>query len=66
MIREDCRKAYFAPYIDSTGIYLPTYEDRLQNLEDSYRSIIGVDAVLEPSVQDYQLLSVIAKALDDT
>ena len=58
--------AYFAPYIDSTGIYLPTYEDRLQNLEDSYRSIIGVDAVLGPSVQDYQLLSVIAKALDDT
>ena len=58
--------AYFAPYIDSTGIHLPTYEDRLQNLADSYRSIFGVDAVLDPSVPDYQLLSVIAKALDDT
>ncbi len=57
--------AYFAPYIDSTGIHLPTYEDRLQDLLSSYRSIFGVDAVLDPSVPDYQLLSVIAKALDD-
>ena len=58
--------AYFAPYIDSTGIHMPTYEDRLNDLVSAYRSIFGVDAVLDPSVPDYQLLSVLAKSLDDT
>ena len=58
--------AYFAPYIDETGIHMPTYEDRLQDLCDKYRSIFGQDAVLDPAVPDYQLLSVFAKALDDT
>ncbi len=24
--------AYFAPYIDASGIHMPTYEDRLQDL----------------------------------
>ena len=58
--------AYFAPYIDDFGIHMPTYEDRLSDLCDRYRSIFGQDAVLEPAVPDYQLLSVFAKALDDT
>ena len=58
--------AYFAPYIDETGIHIPTYEDRLSDLCDKYRSIFGQDAALDPAVPDYQLLSVFAKALDDT
>ena len=58
--------AYFAPYIDGTGIHMPTYEDRLQDLVSAYRSVFGTDAVMDPSVPDYQLLSVFAKALDDT
>ena len=49
--------AYFAPYIDETGIHMPTYEDRLQDLCDKYRSIFGQDATLDPAVPDYQLLS---------
>lgn len=57
--------AYFAPYIDSTGLHMPTYEDRLAALCDSYRSIFGLDAELSESVPDYQLLSVFARALDD-
>ena len=57
--------SYFQPYIDETGLHMPTYEDRLQALCDSYRSIFGQDAALEPAVPDYQLLSVFAKALDD-
>ena len=24
--------SYFAPYIDSSGIHMPTYEDRLEDL----------------------------------
>ena len=58
--------AYFAPYIDATGLHMPTYEDRLSDLVTAYRSIFGIDSELSESVPDYQLLSVFAKALDDT
>ena len=58
--------AYFAPYIDESGLHMPTYEDRLAALSDSYRSIFGLDSELSESVPDYQLLSVFARALDDT
>ena len=58
--------SYFAPYIDGTGIHMPTYDDRLQALVSSYQSIFGLDTALDPNVPDYQLLSVFAKALDDT
>ena len=57
---------YFAPYIDETGLHMPTYEDRLSDLVSAYRSIFGIDSELSGSVPDYQLLSVFAKALDDT
>ena len=57
--------AYFAPYIDGTGIHMPTYEDRLAELTEAYKSIFGVESELSASVPDYQLLSVFAKALDD-
>ncbi len=58
--------AYFAPYIDASGIHMPTYEDRLEDLCSAYRTIFGQEAELSPAVPDYQLLSVFAKALDDT
>jgi len=58
--------AYFAPYIDGTGLHMPTYEERLADLVTAYRSIFGIDSELSESVPDYQLLSVFAKALDDT
>ena len=38
--------AYFAPYIDASGIHMPTYEDRLSDLCEAYRNIFGVDAEL--------------------
>jgi len=58
--------SYFAPYIDGTGLHMPTYEDRLSDLVSAYRSIFGIDAEMSEAVPDYQLLSVFAKALDDT
>ncbi len=58
--------AYFAPYIDGSGIHMPTYEERLEDLVTAYRNIFGVEAEMSASVPDYQLLSVFAKALDDT
>ena len=57
--------SYFAPYLDGSGLHLPTYTDRLEALCGAYRSIFGQDAALDPAVPDYQLLSVFAKALDD-
>ena len=58
--------SYFAPIIDDFGVHMPTYEDRLQDLCSAYRTIFGQEAELTPAVPDYQLLSVLAKALDDT
>ena len=58
--------SYFAPYIDGTGLHMPTYEDRLADLVSAYRSIFSIDSELSESVPDYQLLSAFAKALDDT
>ena len=58
--------AYFTPYLDDNGIHMPTYEDRLGNLIEAYRSIFGVESELDSAMPDYQLLSVFAKALDDT
>ena len=57
--------SYFAPYIDDSGLHMPTYEDRLEDLAAAYRSIFGAESELSPAVPDYQLLSVFAKALDD-
>ena len=57
--------SYFPPYIDGSGIHMPTYEDRLQDLCTAYHTIFGQEAVLDEAVPDYQLLSVFAKALDD-
>lgn len=57
--------AYFAPYLDGSGIHAPSYEDRLQDLMTSYASIFGNDMLLDENIPDYQLLSVFAKALDD-
>ena len=54
--------AYFTPRIDASGIHMPTYEDRLEDLCSAYRMIFGQEAALTPEVPDYQL----AKALDDT
>jgi len=58
--------SYFAPYIDETGLHMPTYEERLEELMMAYRQIFGEEIVLDPAVPDYQLLSVFARALDDT
>jgi len=58
--------SYFAPYIDASGLHLPSYEDRLEDLITAYRQIFGSEIVLDPSIPDYQLLSTFARALDDT
>ena len=44
--------AYFAPYIDGSGLHMPTYEDRLEDLVTAYRSIFGIDSELSESVPE--------------
>ena len=56
---------YFAPYIDSSGVHIPTYQDRMDALLASYQTIFGEAAALSVSSPDYQLLSLFARALDD-
>lgn len=56
---------YFMPYLDESGIHAPTYQDRLQALMEQYRTIFGQDIYLGEDTQDYQLLSLFAKAMDD-
>lgn len=53
------------PTISPEGISAPTYADILSSLQDSYRSIYGSDAYLEPDSQDGQLLAIFAAAIHD-
>lgn len=57
--------AYFAPYIDASGLHIPTYSDIMEYLEEQVRLIFGNDIYLGDDAQDYQLLSVFAAKLFD-
>ncbi|GAB6170540.1 baseplate J/gp47 family protein [Paradesulfitobacterium aromaticivorans] len=58
--------AYFAPYIDATGLHLPTYQDILDNLIQQAKNIFGQDIYLGVDSQDYQWISVVAAKINDT
>ena len=57
--------AYFAPYIDDTGLHMPTFDDRLEELWTRYCEIFGADPDAASSAPDYQLLSLLTRNLDD-
>jgi uncharacterized phage protein gp47/JayE len=57
--------AYFPPYIDKYGIHIPTYSDILNNYIAQMREIFGSDIYLEEDAQDYQQLSIFAKAVEE-
>lgn len=57
--------AYFAPYIDDTGLHIPTYIDiRDKQIADA-KNIYGQDIYLEEDSQDYQLIATIAEKIYD-
>ena len=56
---------YMSPYLDATGMHIPTYEERMDYLIAGYKQIFGADVYLEPDSKDYQLLSLFARAADD-
>lgn len=54
--------AYFTPYIDSTGIHIPTYNDIIEYYVAQAKTIYGYDIYLEEDSADYQMISIIARA----
>lgn len=50
---------YFKPYVDSTGLHIPTYNDILEDMIAAMKQIYGDDIYLDNSSPDYQLLSIL-------
>ena len=57
--------AYFAPYIDESGLHVPTYVDIRDDLVAQFRQIYGDDLYLENDSQDYQMISAFASKTAD-
>lgn len=57
--------AYFAPYIDSTGIHIPSFTDIQDYLISSAKSIFGQDIYLDSDSQDMQWIASNALAIND-
>ena len=58
--------AYFKPYVDSTGLHIPTYNDILADMIAAMKEIYGTDIYLGNDSADYQLLSIFALKQSDT
>jgi uncharacterized phage protein gp47/JayE len=56
---------YTAPFIDATGIHIPTYQDILDDILNSAKLIFGEDIYLAEDSQDYQFISIIATKIND-
>lgn len=57
--------AYFAPYIDQSGLHMPSYLDIRDDLIAEMKSIYGDDVYLGDDSQDYQLISAFASKMND-
>jgi uncharacterized phage protein gp47/JayE len=55
--------SYKAPYIDASGLHMPTYGDILSNLVEQAQSVFGADIYLGNDSADYQLLSIFALSI---
>ena len=55
--------SYFAPYVDATGLHIPTYNDILEKRIQDAKDIFGQDIYLGNDSADYQSISVEALAL---
>ena len=58
--------AYFTPYIDASGYHYPTYNDILSYIVENAYDIFGQDVYLGNDSQDYQLMSIFARAVFDS
>ncbi|KEI75870.1 phage Mu protein gp47-like protein [Clostridium botulinum B2 128] len=57
--------AYFAPYIDKTGLHIPTYIDVRDRLVEDARLIFGQDIYLGEDSQDYQWIATVSEKIYD-
>ena len=57
--------AYIEPYIDATGMYVPTYTDIRDDLINQMKQIFGEDLYITEDTQDYQQISALAKKIYD-
>lgn len=58
--------SYFAPYVDSSGLHIPTYADILEDIISKMKEIYGQDIYLENDSADYQFCSIFALKLADS
>ena len=58
--------AYFEPFIDETGMHIPSYSDLRDQLIAEMKQIFGDDIYLDPDSADYQLISILSKKIFDT
>ena len=58
--------SYFSPYVDGSGLHLPTYQDILDDMIASMKKIYGSDIYLGNDSADYQFLSILALKVADS
>lgn len=58
--------AYFSPYIDDSGLHVPSYIDIRDDLIAKFKNIYGQDIYLDNDSQDYQMISAFALKTHDT
>jgi uncharacterized phage protein gp47/JayE len=58
--------AYVAPYVDSTGLTIPSYNDIRDDLIAQVKTIYGNDVYIENDSADYQYISAVALKIHDT
>lgn len=57
--------AYFAPFIDDTGLHIPSYEDIRDKLISEMQTIFGEDIYIDIDSMDYQQIAIQAKKIYD-
>ena len=57
---------YVPPYIDNTGMHIPTYDEIRDDLIQQMKSIFGDDIYIDEDSKDYQQISIFAKKIFDT
>lgn len=58
--------AYFSPFIDETGLHIPTYSEIRDELISMFKQIFGNDIYLDEDSMDYQQISIFARKIFDT
>lgn len=58
--------AYFSPFIDESGLHIPTYIDLRDQLIEEIKQIYGQDIYLDPDSADYQFISIVSRKIFDS